>query len=158
MATEIERKFLVTDTDWKQRVNIESSSCIEQGYLCAEGALSVRIRLRDGDATLTIKGPSEGIQRREYEYPVPADDAAAMLQLCGNRRISKYRHIVKNGALEWEIDEFSGRNAGLVVAEIELEYEKQPFGRPPWLGEEVSNRPEYYNANLARKSVCEWDQ
>lgn len=156
MAREIERKFLVADPGWRDDATPGGVADIEQAYLCAGEETSVRVRIAGDIATLTVKGATVGYTRAEYEYAIPLDDARGMLRLCSGFPISKRRHVVAFGGREWVIDEFTGVNAGLVVAEIELDDEADAFARPDWLGEEVSDKPEYFNANLARRPYSSW--
>ena len=147
MATEIERKFLVSDESW--RADVVSRIVMRQNYLATRPA--VRVRLADDQGYLTIKGKTRNFSRAEYEYPIPAADAEEMLdRLCEGHEIRKTRHLVPFGGKMWEIDVFEGENAGLVVAEIELESEDEPFELPPWIGEEATGRKEYYNSALSR--------
>ncbi len=155
MATEIERKFLVRNDDWRKQ--LLSSTHLMQGYLASTPTLTVRVRLEGEQGRLTIKGATRGISRSEYEYPVPAGDAQLMLrELAETAIIDKTRHRVRCGAHVWEIDLFAGDNQGLVLAEIELGAEDEAFERPSWLGDEVSDDPRYYNANLARHPFKDW--
>ncbi len=144
---EIERKFLVDDRSDSWR-NAEYSD-IRQGYLSVDKHRTVRVRIAGDDAYLTIKGVTEGATRAEYEYPIPVAHAREMLDtLCLRPLIEKRRYRVEYHGLIWEIDEFYGDNAGLIVAEVELENAQQVFDKPPWTGEEVTDNPRYYNANL----------
>lgn len=155
MGTEIERKFLVANDTW--RATAVSAARLVQGYLTAEPGLTVRVRVADAAAWLTIKGATQGISRAEFEYPIPRTDADAMLAtlaLCPP--VEKIRHHVPHAGHVWEVDVFAGANAGLVLAEIELAAVDEPFARPPWLGEEVSGDPRYYNARLARQPFRDW--
>lgn len=152
MATEIERKFLVTSTDWRQPVPIT----ISQGYLSRAKERTVRVRVAGDRAFLTIKGLTTGASRPEFEYEIPVRDAEELLTLCDGPLVRKRRHIVIHDGDRWEVDEFTHENAGLVVAELELESENQPFARPPWLGEEVTNDPRYLNSNLAVTPFSQW--
>jgi len=131
----------------------------EQGYLTSSAdGMTVRVRRIGDKGFLTIKGPSTGISRPELEYEIPVDEADHMLgHFCGDRIVSKTRYVVRLDGLPWEIDEFSGRNQGLILAEIELESVDQRFEKPDWLGEEVSSDSRYYNAALAVNPHCEWD-
>lgn len=156
MANEIERKFLVADPAWREAVAAATVVEIEQAYLCAGGETSVRVRLIGDSATLTIKGATRGYTRAEYEYAVPVEDARGMLRLCTGFPIKKRRYAIAFGGREWIVDEFTDDNAGLIVAEIELEDESDSFERPTWLREEVSHKPEYFNANLARRPYRAW--
>ena len=152
MGIEIERKFLVVGEQWRTA----TGSLIAQGYLNRDKARSVRVRLSGENAYLTIKGPSVGVMRPEFEYPIPVRDAQEMLALCDGPVVQKVRHLVPFAGLTWEVDEFLGDNAGLVVAEIELTTENQVFDRPVWLGQEVSDDPRYFNSSLATHPFCGW--
>lgn len=152
MGVEIERKFLVTGTGWRQPHPLH----LIQGYLNLDPARTVRIRTDGVRAFLTVKGPTCGATRSEFEYPVPPADAGPLLALCDGARIDKLRHIIAVGGVRWEVDEFLGDNAGLVVAEIELAAEDQAFERPEWLGREVTDDARYYNSNLAQHPYRNW--
>ena len=152
MPTEIERKFLVTGTRWRQAAGVRFS----QGYLNRDKERTVRIRLSGGKAHLTIKGISRGAARLEFEYEVPPADAEQLMNLCEGPIIEKMRYTLEYRGFTWEIDEFLGENAGLVIAEIELQSEGQEFERPPWLGREVTEDPRFYNANLVANPYCKW--
>lgn len=152
MATEIERKFLVTGDAWREVAGLHMS----QGYLNADKARTVRVRRAGERAFLTVKGPTHGAVRAEFEYEIPAADAAELLALCQGPRIEKIRRRVMYEGFTWEVDEFLGENAGLVVAEIELEREDQAFARPAWLGVEVTHDPRYYNASLVHHPYRLW--
>jgi adenylate cyclase len=155
VAIEIERKFLLRDERW--RAQVQRAEVMRQGYLAGSAHCSVRIRLTDRDARLNIKSATLGITRTEFEYVVPGADAEIMLRaLCGTRTLEKTRHYVMHEGHEWEIDEFSGANAGLVVAELELGSADEVFARPPWLGEEVSHDPRYYNSCLVEHPYSAW--
>lgn len=155
MALEIERKFLVASDAW--RSDVGEVRRIRQGYLTRGDKVSIRLRLDDGGkAALTIKAAAGGITRHEFEYPIPVADAEAMLALVESSVIIKSRHKVPVEGLMWEIDVFEGANAGLVIAEIELERADQEFGRPPWLGEEVTHISRYYNSALAEVPYASW--
>jgi CYTH domain-containing protein len=146
MALEIERKFLVRDDSWKAGA---AGVAYRQGYLSTDKLRTVRVRTAGDSAYLTIKGASRGIARAEYEYAIPPADANEMLDtLCQKPLIEKCRYRVPHAGLVWEIDEFFGDNAGLVVAEVELADERQTFELPPWAGEEVSGDARYFNASL----------
>jgi len=146
MGIEIERKFLVKDDSWKAMTG-EGQTC-RQGYLYSGEGKTVRVRIMGKQAFLTIKGPTNGITRSEFEYEIPVADAEAMLPLCGNL-VEKTRYIIDHDSLQWELDVFAGANDGLVMAEIELDSEDQSIALPEWAGEEVSGDPRYYNAYLA---------
>ncbi len=154
MATEIERKFLVIDDSWKAGASRE---LYRQGYLSAEKGCTVRIRVMGATAFLTVKGQTRGLSRAEYEYPIPVADAMEMLErLCLKPLIEKYRYCIEHAGLVWEVDEFLAENQGLVLAEVELREEGQSIVPPPWVGEEVSQDPRYYNANLVRHPYSKW--
>jgi len=150
---EIERKFLVVGEPWH---DAERSSALRQGYLSSRGPLSVRVRRSQDAAWLTLKGPTTNWSREEFEYAIPVADAEAMLAFCGELVVEKVRHELRVGGHVWEIDVFQGRNAGLVVAEIELTREDETFQRPDWLGAEVSHDPRYRNSALAKRPYSSW--
>ncbi len=156
MKQEIERKFLVTGDSWRKDAGV-GISC-RQGYISVDPSpVTVRVRLLGEQGFLTIKGPTQGVSRAEMEYEIPAADAEYMLaHLCAGGLVEKVRYILIHNGSRWEIDEFSGDNAGLVVAEIELEQEDQLFKKPVWLGEEVSLDRRYTNAALARHPFTQW--
>jgi adenylate cyclase len=154
MATEIERKFLVIGDLW--RCDVTETQPIAQGYLNRDKERTVRIRINGEKAFMTVKGKSVGATRREWEHPIPVVDAKAMLALCDGPIISKVRRIVAHEGMTWEVDEFLGDNAGLIVAEIELETEEQQFSSPAWLGEEVTHDPRYFNSNLSTLPFRSW--
>ncbi len=155
MAVEIERKFLVTSDEWRSRT--VCSRRVRQGYLSNGTITSVRIRtIAPQDAFLTVKSADSGLSRSEFEYPVPFDDAEAMLQLCVGALIEKTRHFVRQGCHTWEIDVFEGANAGLVVAEVELPHLDATIEYPSWLGEEVTCDRRYSNASLSLLPYCRW--
>lgn len=145
MALEIERKFLVAHDSWRPATRVRH---IEQGYLSANGPVSIRVRLQDGSGTLTVKGERGGLARDEFEYAIPADDAAGMLRLASLPPIVKKRHELTVAGKLWQIDVFEGRLAGLVLAEIELADEHEAFHRPDWLGREVTHDLRYRNSAL----------
>lgn len=155
MGIEIERKFLVRNDAW--RALAQSESRIRQGYLATTGTLTVRVRLTEDCAYLTLKGPPLGLVRSEFEYPIPPADGEAMLrELAILPVIEKVRYRVPCGQHHWDLDVFTGDNAGLVLAEIELTREHEPFELPDWAGLEVTGDPRYSNANLARRPFKEW--
>jgi adenylate cyclase len=153
MPKEIERKFLVADTAFlrgRHGEPIVKGERILQGYLSL-GKLTLRVRRMDRRAYLTLKGPSNGLSRDEFEYEIPLADADQLLErYCDPGRIVKTRYRVPHGDAEFEVDVFDGHLRGLVVAEVELKDEKQMLKLPPWIGAEVSHDPRYYNASLAR--------
>lgn len=152
MATEIERKFLVTGEAWRAAPPI----AISQGYLNRDPHRTVRVRIAGDRAVLTIKGLSVGASRPEFEYPIPLEDAKALLAICDGPIVEKHRHCVRHAGLTWEVDEFLGDNAGLVVAEVELDAEDQPIEFPGWVGAEVTDDPRYLNSNLATTPYRRW--
>ena len=149
MATEIERKFLV-EGDFLSEAT--SKTRIVQGYICSEKGRTVRVRIRDDKGYLTVKGAasSSGLSRYEFEREVPLEDAEQMLRLCEQESINKERYLVPYKGHTWEVDVFHGHNEGLILAEIELSHEDEPFERPSWLGKEVTGDRRYYNSVLTR--------
>lgn len=155
MALEIERKFLVANDSWRQAV--EHCFRIRQGYLNQAKDCSVRVRTVENRGWLNIKSVTIGVQRHEYEYEIPFVDAQEMLDtLCQGSLIEKVRHFVPHQGHLWEIDVFEGNNAGLVVAEIELQSPDEPFSIPAWLGREVTEDIRYYNTCLAQRPYKTW--
>ena len=153
MGKEIERKFLVEGEAWRQR---GTSVRIRQGYLSTDPERTVRVRVLGEHGKLTVKGKSSGIVRAEFEYDVPLEDAEAMLSLCLAPLLEKTRTTIAVGDVCWEVDEFFGENAGLVVAEVELASAEQRIVVPEWVGTEVSDDPRYYNANLLAHPYSRW--
>lgn len=153
---ETERKFLVRDDSYKQLAF--SHSHILQGYICSNRGRTVRVRLRDDKAYLTIKGPSDtkGMSRYEFETEVSPEEGRHLFQLCEPGAIDKVRWLVKSGSHTFEVDEFFGDNEGLVVAEVELSSEDEAYERPPFLGEEVTGDRRYYNAHLTKNPFKLW--
>lgn len=155
MGTEIERKFLVSDDGWRGSV---PGRRIRQGYLCLDPERTVRVRTAGERAWLTVKGPTIGVTRPEFDYAIPLADAQQMLDtLCHQPLIDKTRYKIPLGAHLWEVDEFHGANDGLVIAEVELASETEHFERPAWLGAEVSGDARYFNVNLFRRPYGDWD-
>ena len=155
MGLEIERKFLVRDDSWRNAVDGEWR--ILQGYLATTERVTLRVRILGDSARLTVKGPFRGISRSEYEYPIPVEDAWTMLQeLAVLPVVDKVRYRVRHGGHAWDLDVFSGDNAGLVLAEIELQHPDERFELPLWAGLEVTGDPRYSNANLARHPFSCW--
>lgn len=154
MSKEIERKFLVNGNAWR---TLAQGVLYRQGYLCSAKERTVRVRTAGEKGFLTVKGITNGVTRSEFEYEIPFADADKMLSgLAEKPLIEKRRFKIPAGSLVWEIDEFLGENAGLIVAEIELPDEDAPFERPDWLGREVSNDPRYFNSNLVRHPFSQW--
>ena len=149
MATEIERKFLV-EGDFRSEAICKTR--IVQGYICSDKGRTVRVRIRGDKGYLSVKGAASatGLSRYEFEREVPLEDAEQMLRLCEPGAIDKERYLVPCGQHTWEVDVFHGPNEGLIVAEIELSAEDEPFEHPAWLGKEVSGDRRYYNSMLMR--------
>lgn len=150
MGTEIERKYLVADTD-EWRSGADDGDEIVQGYLSLDPDRTVQIRLRGDDgAVLTVKGRNDGPSRAEFEYDIPRGDAEQLLTLCIGSVIDKVRHRIDVDGRTWEIDVFHGDNEGLVLAEVELDDATVIPDPPPWVTEDVTDDPRYYNANLVQ--------
>lgn len=163
MPIEIERKFLVIGDAWRDAAHAVIP--MAQGYINDQAAMdgglqraSVRVRIAGGEAFLNLKSRELGRSRQEFDYAIPVDDARALLALCVGGVIDKRRHLVRHGSHLWEIDEFLGDNAGLVVAEIELGAVDEAFEAPPWLGAEVTESARYYNLALATRPYAQWDE
>jgi adenylate cyclase len=155
MATEIERKFLVSGDTWRPG----ASGCrYVQGYLSREAERIVRVRQAGSSAFLTIKGLAQGTTRLEFEYPIPFSDAEQLMKLCLRSLIDKTRYTIEYHGKHWEVDEFHGENDGLVLAEIELSREEEPIDLPPWIGKEVSRDPRYFNAYLSEHPFAQWEK
>ncbi|KAF1690180.1 CYTH domain-containing protein [Pseudoxanthomonas taiwanensis] len=161
MGIEIERKFLLAGDGW--RAAVERTQPMAQGYLndlslAGDGPqkASVRVRIEGERAFLNLKSRQLGHTRQEFDYPIPVEDARQLLALCVGGLVEKHRHYVRHGGHLWEIDEFLGDNAGLVVAEIELADPDEAFDRPDWLGAEVTDQPRYYNLALAQRPYARW--
>lgn len=161
MGIEIERKFLLRNDGW--RAQVQRSQVLAQGYLndvcmvlAGRQRVSVRVRVLDDAAFLNIKSCEVGHTRLEFDYPIPLVDARALLALCVGGRIEKTRHYVVYAGQTFEIDEFAGDNAGLIVAELELTDAAQPIVRPDWLGREVTDELRYYNQALAERPYTQW--
>lgn len=162
MAIEIERKYTVTGDGWRAAAHAVIE--MDQGYLNDAAALgsgaqkaSVRVRLEGEAARLNIKSVQLGHTRQEFEYQIPVADARALLALCSGGRVHKRRHLVQVGLHLWEVDEFLGDNAGLVVAEIELGHAGEAFDLPAWAGIEVTDQPRYYNTALSQRPYSRWN-
>lgn len=156
MATEIERKFLPKNAAWRSGA---VGKHYRQGYLSTEKARAVRVRTIGDKGFLTIKGAgtSSGMARAEYEYEIPLKDADELLdRLCLRPLIEKVRYKIPHAGLTWEVDDFEGENAGLIIMEVELEQEDQVVELPNWVGEEVTDDPRYYNASLISTPYSKW--
>jgi len=154
MPKEIERKFLVKGDSWRE---LGSSQFYHQGYILTENQSTVRVRIIGEKGYLTLKGKTEGMTRSEYEYEIPVEEAREILQqLCDAPQIQKNRYKIYVDNLLWEVDEFLGDNAGLIIAEVELKDEQQVINLPQWLGEEVTGDERYYNSNLSKFPYKNW--
>jgi adenylate cyclase len=157
MSFEIERKFLVRGDHWRKLTQRHIK--IRQAYLASNSKNSIRVRIKDDNAaTLTVKSKPSSLRRLELEYQVPLLEAEAMMQLRQGSVIEKIRHVIPWDDLEWEIDVFLGSNAGLIIAEIELNSEHQQFRMPEWIGREITGQLKYYNSALVTHPFCEWTQ
>ncbi len=156
MPLEIERKFLVLDDSYKNLAT--SSSHIKQGYIYSGKGKTIRVRIRDERGYLTIKGPSDkaGLCRYEWEKEVDLHDAEELMRLCEPGIIDKTRYIIPSGKHTFEVDEFFGENQGLVMAEVELVSEEEPFEKPPFIGKEVTGDRRYYNSHLRENPYSRW--
>ena len=156
MKIEIERKFLVKGDSWR---NISEGLFYRQGYLSLIKERIVRVRTIGHKGFLTIKGLTRGISRPEFEYEIPLEEAEDMLEhLCERPLIEKYRYRIEYNGVAWEIDEFLGENAGLILAEAELDDEKALLSFPEWIGREVSHDQRYCNASLVKMPYKYWGQ
>ncbi len=153
MAIEIERKFLVSDKHIFQSLTPKR---FKQAYLNSHAQRTVRLRIEGDAAFLAIKSKTVGIERQEWEYAIPLQDAEELWPLCETQAIEKNRYLLTQGSLIWEIDEFLGDNKGLIIAEIELQTADQTFEKPDWLGEEVSNDKRYFNSQLSLQPFRQW--
>lgn len=154
MGVEIERKFLLIGDGWRR---LGEPVLLRQGYLCTDPMRTVRVRIEGDQGRLTIKSKNLGATRGEWEYPIPLLEAQELLdRLCERPLVEKYRRRIAHAGFTWEVDEFLGENAGLVVAEIELPAEDTAFDRPDWIGREVTGEKRYYNSSLIRFPYSQW--
>jgi len=154
MGKEIERKFLLANDQWRKK---GEGTLFRQGYILSDPAKTVRVRICNHKGFLTIKGIGKGISRPEFEYEIPFDDADFLLDnFCEHPILEKIRYRIEHQEMIWEIDEFLGENAGLLLAEIELETENQIFSRPQWVGREVTGITRYYNSSLVKYPYKDW--
>lgn len=155
---EIERKFLVHKAGRRYEAEAFSHSHIHQGYICSAKGRTVRVRMRDNRAFLTIKGPSDasGTSRYEFEKEIAQEEALRLFDICEPGQIDKTRFLVRSGKHVFEIDEFHGDNAGLVMAEVELESEDEPFTKPDFIADEVTGDRRFYNSCLTKEPFCQW--
>lgn len=153
MGKEIERKYLVRGDAWRA---LAAGVRYRQGYLSTVKERTVRVRTVGERGYLTVKGITVGATRKEFEYEIPAADAASLLELCEQPLVEKVRYKIPIGGLTWEVDEFEGVNRGLIVAECELASEDQRVELPAWIGEEVTGDPRYFNSNLIAHPFTTW--
>jgi adenylate cyclase len=156
MAYEIERKFLVKKDVWDNTPKGDGRF-YRQGYLLTDPHKTIRVRITDTHGYLTIKGFTTGTTRREYEYKIPRDEAHDLLSNFAVSDLTKLRYIVHHDGKVWEVDEFSGDNEGLVIAEIELLEETEAFSLPDWAGQEVTGDERYYNSSLSLNPYNKWE-
>ncbi|MDB5131413.1 MAG: hypothetical protein JWR02_1162 [Mucilaginibacter sp.] len=155
MGVEIERKFLVDHAKWN-RVQKPKGTPYRQGYLLNDGLRTIRVRVTDKKGYITLKGATSGISRKEFEYDIPLADGIELLDAFARSQVEKIRYRIRFKGKLWEVDEFSGDNAGLVMAEIELKGEDEEFDKPAWVTCEVSDDERYYNSNLSVKPFSKW--
>jgi len=155
MPVEIERKFLVDKIKWGQVDKPIGLDC-KQTYLNTDPNKTIRVRVLGEKGYLTIKGKMKGLTRAEYEYEIPLEEANEMISLFGEKVLEKTRCLINYKGKIWEVDVFAGDNEGLIVAEIELGHEEEPFTKPEWVTEEVSTDPRYLNVNLQEKPFSDW--
>jgi adenylate cyclase len=153
MGVEIERKYLVSGNEWR---TLGVQVHYAQGYLVSDGYRTVRIRVAGEKAFLTIKGTSKGFSRPEFEYEIPVEEAIDMFKLCSLPIIEKFRTKIVFDGKTWEVDEFQGENNGLIMAEIELKSEDEPFTIPSWIGKEVTGDIRYFNSRLSINPYKNW--
>ena len=156
MGKEIERKFLVNHKEWQDLDKPEGKQ-LRQGYILTDPNKTIRIRIANEQAWLTIKGISVGASRLEFEYEIPLEEATELLDNFSENELEKTRHEITYAGKLWEVDVFSGDNDGLIVAEIELESEDEQFELPDWVAEEVTHEKKYYNSNLTKHPFKDWD-
>ncbi|KMN36387.1 MULTISPECIES: CYTH domain-containing protein [Chromobacterium] len=153
MAVEIERRFVVIGDAWR---GLAPGVQYRQGYLSVEKERTVRVRVVGDQAWLTLKSNISNVSRHEFEYPVPLADAQTIMGAMCPMVVDKLRHRIEHGGFIWEVDEFFGENAGLVLAEIELPDESTPFDKPEWIGAEVTEDGRYTNAYLSKNPYSRW--
>lgn len=155
MGLETERKFLVDHEKWN-RVKKPKGTHYRQGYLINDNKRTVRVRITDKQGYITFKGETKGITRKEFEYKIPREDGIELLTVFSAPGTEKIRYRVRYSGKIWEVDEFLGDNAGLIIAEIELKHEKDEFKKPDWVTKDVSHQKKYYNSNLAINPYKKW--
>lgn len=156
MPQEIERKFLINHEKW-ETLKKPLGEYYRQGYILADPAKTIRVRITDSAAFLTIKGASVGATRLEYEYPIPKNEASELLENFSVSELSKIRYKIRHENHNWEVDEFSGDNEGLIIAEIELSSEEERFALPEWISDEVTGDAKYYNSSLTMNPYKNWE-
>jgi adenylate cyclase len=156
MGKEIERKFIVTNDSWQE--SVKKKSIFSQGYISHSGNCTVRIRISEDNAWLTVKGDADNITRSEFEYNIPKDDAARMLEeFASDNMVHKTRYFIIFAGMEWTVDVFHGENSNLTLAEVELTEENIELSIPAWAGKEVSTDIRYTNAYLAQNPFNHWE-
>lgn len=156
MKQEIERKYLVKKDVWEQ-MDKPQGSLYRQGYLTSDTSKTIRVRIIPEKGFLTIKGVNKGISRTEFEYEIPISEAKTLIDDFSMNEVSKTRYIIPFNGKLWEVDEFVGDNQGLLIAEIELTEENEPFDIPSWVGDEITHEDRYYNVNLAINPYKNWE-
>ncbi|TCD04549.1 CYTH domain-containing protein [Pedobacter frigidisoli] len=155
MGKEIERKFLLNHTEWL-KLDKPAGKHFRQGYILTDPNKTIRVRITETQAWLTIKGISIGASRSEFEYEIPLEEATELLDNFSESKLAKIRHEITHQGKLWEVDVFLGENDGLIVAEIELESEDEQFDLPHWVAEEVTHDKKYYNSNLTMYPYKDW--
>ncbi len=155
MAQEIEHKYLVKTERWNKNLAFKSVNIV-QGYLHSDPGKTIRVRTAEGKGYITLKGKTTGATRPEYEYEIPEADANELLGLFCANRIEKTRHYVLHAGKTWEVDEFAGKNKGLMMAEIELGLEDEPYEIPDWVEKNVTEDQRYSNSNLVKRPYTSW--
>ncbi len=154
MGSEIERKFLLRNDLWRKNAQ---GILLRQGYILSDPRRTVRIRICNNSGFITIKGLAKGIERPEFEYEIPLEDADFLLShICETPILEKIRYKIEYDGFIWEVDEFLGENSGLFVAEIELASDDQVFPKPPWIGKEVTGSKRYFNSSLVKNPYNKW--
>ncbi|HMG09749.1 MAG TPA: CYTH domain-containing protein [Mucilaginibacter sp.] len=157
MGVEIERKFLVDHEKWRQLAKPEGKH-YRQGYILSDDTKTIRVRITDEHGYITIKGITKGISRKEYEYTIPVNEGAELLDNFAVSELTKIRYRISFDGKIWEVDEFLGDNQGLLMAEIELEHETETFKLPPWITIEVTDDQRYYNSSLSVNPFNRWQE
>jgi len=155
MPIEIEHKYLVDKIKW-QEIKADRSVEMIQAYMVSEADKTIRVRIAGEEAFLTIKGKTKGASRAEFEYEIPVDEAKELIEKFCTKTVEKRRFYVVFRGKTWEIDVFSGKNEGLIVAEIELDSETEQYDKPDWVTKEVTSDFKYTNSQLAKHPFCEW--